>query len=209
MAGPDAQRLAAVRAQVRPVAEVVVVDPVVVLLAGLGIEPHRHRHAVVAFAGQVVVIEAVVPAVEHYPVVGLAAFRVVVGIDHHLGDTRVVSQVVLVAAEGDDLAGGGIAVAEHQARNDQVLAGQAQVGLPRQEDLAFLLGGQGDGGIRTALAPEQDFEIVPGAVGQLDHVTRPGLFHCFAVLVLVLNDNACRKGRRCRDQNNQSQESAL
>ena len=123
VATPDAQRLASVGTQVRPVAEIVVVDAVTVLAAGLGFQLDGHGHAAVHLADQVVVVEAVVAAVHGHPDIGFRALGVVVAVDHDLGNPGMVGQVVLVAPERDHLAGRREAVAEHQSGNDQVLAG--------------------------------------------------------------------------------------
>ena len=188
LAGADAQRFAAVGTEDGPVAEVVVIDAVFVLLACLGVQPHGHRHAAVAFAHQVRVVEAVVASVHHHPEVPLEALRVVEVIDHHLGHPRVVGEVFLGAPKRDDVARRRVTVREHQARDDEMLAAKAQVRAAGDEHLALGLGAQGDGPVRQALAGEDDLEIPPLAVGEHDGVPGPQVLQGIPIAGLVPDD---------------------
>ena len=153
-------------------AEVVVIYAVVVFYAVRGIEPYRHGHPSVAFACKVGVIKAVVSAMHHHPEVRLIPLGIVEAIDHHLGHASVIRQMLLGAAKGDDIIGRRVAIAEHQSRHHQVFTSDPQVGTSGDEDLALGLGGQGDGAVGQAIAPEDDLEVTPFAVGKDDRVAR-------------------------------------
>ncbi len=198
MAGPDPQDLAAVGAEDRPRAEVVVVDAVVILPALLAVEPYRHEDAGIALPHQVVVIEAVVLAVHHDPVIGLVALRVVEPVDDGLGHARVVRVVTTGAPEGDHRVGGCVTVPEDQSGHDEIFSGHAQVGLPCDEDFPLRFGCQGDRSVGCAEAGEEDFEIPPFPAGQQDRIA--GLKVVDGVLEFVLGMDKQRFGEPCLAQ---------
>jgi hypothetical protein len=160
-----ADGFAAVRAQRRARAEIVVVDAVMILLTLGGVQHHGQGHARVQLALKVVVIDAVVSAVEGDPVIGDGAIGLVETVDHRLGDPRVVGQGVAVAAERDDLGGRTVAVLKGQAGHDQMATGQAQIRLAGDDDLARRLGAQGDRSGRRPFPREHQLDIAPTAIG--------------------------------------------
>ena len=198
MAGPDPKGLAAVGAEDRPGTKIVVVDAVMVLPAFLAVEPYRHGDARIAFPDQVVVIEAVVPAVHHHPEIGLVTLRVIEPVDDGFGHARVVGRVAAGAAEGDHRVGGCMAVPEDQSGYDQVLSSHAQVGLTGDENLAPGFGRQRDRLFGCAEPGEEDFEITPCAVGKHDRIA--GLEVVDGVLELVLGTDKQRLGKPCMAQ---------
>ena len=174
MTRTDAEGFPAVRAQDGPVAEVVMIDPVKILLALRVVEADGQQNALVALARKVVVIHPVVTAVEAHPVITVETLGGVVIIDNALRDAAVVAPFVLGGPEGDHLARRGEAVAEDQAFDLYVLAGDLQVGLPLQENLPFFLGDQANGGFLRSPAPQYPLLVGVGTVGDRQHVARPG-----------------------------------
>jgi len=184
MAGTDAQGFTTIRTEHRSRSEIIVINEVIVLLTFRTIQSNGHRYTLIAFALQVIVVEAVVFAVHHHPVVFFEALRVIEVIDDDFGHSTVIREFTLRAAKCDDRVGGRIALFEDEPGNLQILASQAQVGLPGQEYSALGLRPQRNRSVRGTLTGEQHFKIAPFSIGQNDRIARSQRFYRITVLDL-------------------------
>ena len=190
-AGPHPHRLAAIGAQVGAGAEIVVVDAVPIIEALLLVAHDDQGRADIGLAGQVIVVKAVVAAIQRHPIVRRGSIRLVVTVDHQAGDAAVDGAMLLGAAEGHHLPRRRPAVPEDQVGHQQMTARQPEIGLARQHHPARRLGRQGDGLARPALALEQDLEVAPHPVLQDNGVARPD-----AAKSLLIFGRRGHKGRR-------------
>ena len=93
------------------------INAVIILAALFRVHFHGRGNALVAFPDEVIVVKTVVFAVHQYPKINAISLRLIVVINHDIGDAGVIGQVPLILAESHDNLCRRITVLEDKVRD--------------------------------------------------------------------------------------------